>query len=108
MNIQLTIALISLCGSLITAGLIPVLLKKMDKQQKRSDKIGLKRLQIEEADMRMTRADRILTRETAKAVQTGRSNGELTRALENFDRVLNELEEVRMMALNELKEDYRR
>ena len=93
--------------SLLTVAVVPIILKKMDNQNKHNNKVGMIHTEIEEADMNMSKYSRLLTKETAKAVKDGKANGELTKAIENFDNAFLGLESKKEEALKRLKKEYR-
>jgi len=93
-------------GTLFTLGCIPIILKKMDKHYKRDSVIGQERLVLDEADYKMTKYSRKLTRETAQAVKEGRSNGALTKAIDDFDKAYDILENETEKAIQKMKDEY--
>lgn len=91
---------------LISLIIIPVINSRINRMEKRDSAFHKERLEIEEADMKMNKYSRLLTRQTAQAVKDGRSNGELSKAIRLFDEAFENLEEQQENAIQRLKEKY--
>jgi len=107
MNVELIIQIIGAIGSLITVVIVPFIFWKIDKNEKKENEIGKRKLAIDEAENKMNKYSHLLTKETAKAVLTGKCNGALTKAIENFDKAYENLSSEKDKALRELKEKYK-
>jgi len=106
-----------LCMSIITLVVYPLLFwylstrekrltDKIDKQYQHQKNVGKQRILIEEAETKMAKFHRIMSKETAVALRDGKSNGDLTRAIKNFDDAFDKLEEEKETAIMRLKKEY--
>ena len=91
----------------VTVVIMPIILLKMNLQQKTNKRIGKERLDIEEAEMKITKFNRVLARETAQAVKEGKFNSTLNNAISDFDKAYKQLEEQKEKAFQRLKEEYK-
>lgn len=103
----------SLITGAISSIALPIILAKINKTDKNmceqnefNKEVGKIRTDIDESNIKMTKAERSLVRETAQAVKDGRSNGPLSKAIEVFDKAKDDLEIATEKQIAELKSLY--
>ena len=103
---EIILMIISTIATLVTGGAVPIIITRINKQSAHHKRVGKHRIEIDEADMIMTKYSRLLTRETAEAVHNQRTNGELAAAIVAFDKAYTDLEEKKEAAILKLKQEY--
>lgn len=98
---------LSLILSFLSIVIMPIVLWKLDKKEKYDKRIGKEKLDIEEADNKITKHHRLMSRETARTVIKVKPNDELSKAIENFDIAYDELEEQKEKAIQNLRNEYK-
>jgi len=93
--------------SIVTVVIMPIVLLKLNKNQEYNKRVGKERLEIDEAEMKITKYHRIMSREGAEAIRKGKSNGELSKAIMDFDNAFVILEEQKEKAIQKLKNEYK-
>jgi len=107
MNFETINVIITVITTLVTIVIMPLILFKLNSQHDYNKKVGMERLYLEEAEYKLNKVTRALTKESARAIKNKKSNGELTKAIHDLEIAERVLEEQKDKALKKLKDDYK-